>query len=126
MIKHGRTNVYDFNFHLVWVTKYRKQVFTTQTRANVMKSILKNIAKRNSVEISNIEVMTDHVHMMISFPPKYAPSSIVKSFKGGSAKQWFIQFPETKRLLWGGSFMVSKFLYEYPWQCFKTGCSSVH
>ncbi|ALJ97746.1 transposase [Lactobacillus phage CL1] len=102
MIKHERTNVYDFNFHLVWVTKYRKQIFTTGERAEAMKNILRGIAKRNSVEISNMEVMPDHIHMMISFPPKYAPSSIVKAFKGGSAKQWFIQFPQTKKLLWGG------------------------
>ena len=102
MIKHERTNVYDFNFHLVWVTKYRKPIFTTEKRANAMKIILKEIAKRNAVEIANMEVMPDHVHMTVSFPPKYAPSSIVKAFKGGSAKQWFIQFPQTKQLLWGG------------------------
>ena len=40
--------------------------------------------------------------MMISFVPKYTPSSIVKAFKGGSAKQWFTQYPETKSQLWGG------------------------
>ena len=39
---------------------------------------------------------------MISFAPKYTPSSIVKDFKGGSAKQWFIKYPETKSQLWGG------------------------
>ncbi|GAX03420.1 transposase [Secundilactobacillus pentosiphilus] len=52
--------------------------------------------------------------MMISFPPKLAPSSIVKAFKGGSAKQWLIQFPETKPLLgnghlWSPSFFMSTF-----------------
>lgn len=102
MIKNERTNVYDFNFHLVWVTKYRKQVFTTNKRVADMKAILKDIAKRNSVEISSMEVMPDHIHMMISFAPKFTPSSIVKAFKGGSAKQWFIQYPETKQQLFGG------------------------
>ncbi|WP_446197598.1 IS200/IS605 family transposase [Lentilactobacillus buchneri] len=102
MIKHERTNVYDFNFHLVWVTKYRKQVFTTDKRVADMKAILKGIAKRNSIEISSMEVMPDHIHMMISFAPKFTPSSIVKAFKGGSAKQWFIQYPETKQQLWEG------------------------
>lgn len=102
MIKHERTNVYDFNFHLVWVTKYRKQVFTTDEKSSAMKKILKDIAERNGIEIANMEVMPDHVHMMISFPPKMTPASVVKSFKGGSAKQWFIQFPDTKKQLWGG------------------------
>lgn len=102
MIKHERTNVYDFNFHLVWVTKYRKQVFTTDEKSSAMKKILKDIAERNGIEIANMEVMPDHVHIMISFPPKMTPASVVKSFKGGSAKQWFIQFPNTKKQLWGG------------------------
>lgn len=112
MIKHERTNVYDFNFHLVWVTKYRKHVFTTEKRVADMKTILKDIAKRNSIEISNMEVMPDYIHMIISFAPKFTPSSIVKAFKGGSAKQWFIQYPETKQQLfrghlWSPSFFMS-------------------
>lgn len=67
-----------------------------------MEAILKDIAKRNSIEISSMEVMPDHIHMMISFAPKLTPSSIVKALKGGSAKQWFAQYPETKQQLWGG------------------------
>ncbi len=102
MIKYERTNVYDFNFHLVWVTKYRKPIFTTEERIVAMKAFLVEIAKRHSVDITDMQIMPDHVQMTISFPPKLAPSSIVKAFKGGSAKQWFIQFPETKQLLWNG------------------------
>jgi len=114
MIKYERTNVYDFNFQLVWTTKYRKKIFTTEKQVDAMKAILKKIAERNSVELSHMEVMPDQVQMVISFPPKSAPSSIVKAFKGGSAKQWFIQFPQTKKLLWGGhlwspSFFMSTF-----------------
>ena len=76
-----------------------------------MKAIVKKIAERNSVEISHMKVMPDQVQMVISFPPKSAPSSIVKAFKGGS---WFIQFPQTKKSLWGRhlwslSFFMSTF-----------------
>ncbi|MFC6253083.1 IS200/IS605 family transposase [Secundilactobacillus hailunensis] len=109
MIKHERTNVYDFNFQLVWVTKYRKPIFTTDERITAMKAILTEIAERNTVEIANMDVLPDQIHLLISFPPKLAPSSIVKAFKGGSAKQWFIQFPETKPLLWNGHLWSSSF-----------------
>ncbi|KRL93372.1 IS200/IS605 family transposase [Levilactobacillus hammesii] len=102
MIKYERTNVYDFNFHLVWVTKYRKPVFTSPEKCSALKDILSDIAQRHTIEVSSLEIMPDHVHMIVSFAPKYAPSSIVKAFKGGSAKQWFKQFPETKQQLWGG------------------------
>lgn len=101
-VKKERTNVYDFNFHLVFVTKYRKQIFTTDELRNNMKTILLSIAENKEIEVSSIEVMSDHVHMLISFKPKYAPSSMVKSLKGTSAREWFKLHPETKSKLWGG------------------------
>lgn len=101
MLVKKRTKVYDFNFHLVWTTKYRKQVFTNDIRRNDMKNILLKISERYGIEVNNIEIMPDHVHMMISFPPDMTPSSIVKSLKGTSARMWFKHYPETKIQLWG-------------------------
>ena len=102
MLLKERTKIYDFNFHLVWVTKYRKNIFINKRLSNSMIEILKNIADGNGVTIQHIEVMPDHVHMMISFPPDMTPSSVVKSFKGTSARMWFKKYPETKAQLWGG------------------------
>lgn len=51
--------------------------------------------------------MPDYVHMMISFPPDIAPSNVVKSLKGTSAREWFKLHPETKKLLWNPSFFMS-------------------
>lgn len=109
MLKKQRTNVYDFNFHLVWVTKYRKPIFTSDGLASDMKKILKNISKENGVEIQKMEVMPDHIHLLISFPPNKTPSSVVKSFKGTSARLWFKKHPETKKKLWGGHLWSSSF-----------------
>lgn len=106
MLKKQRTNVYDFNFHLIWATKYRKPIFTNDQLSNDMKKILTYISEDNGVEIQQMEVMSDHVHMLISFPPNKTPSSIVKSFKGTSARLWFKQHPDTKSKLWGWSLMV--------------------
>ena len=47
--------------------------------------------------------MPDYVHMMLNFAPNIIPNSIVKSFKGLSARQWFKKYPQTKKLLWGWS-----------------------
>lgn len=102
MLVKNRTCVYDFNFHLVFVTKYRKAVFVSDELRNDMKNILKNIATNKHVEIKHLEVMPDHVHMMVSFQPDIAPSNVVKSLKGTSARMWFKHHPETKQQLWGG------------------------
>lgn len=67
-----------------------------------MKNILHSISEKNCTEIQYLEVMPDQVHIMISFSPNTTPSSVVKSFKGASARHWFTNHPETKKKLWGG------------------------
>ena len=109
MLIKNRTNVYDFHFHLVIVTKYRKRIFTNTQRHDDIINIFKNIAKNKGITIEHIEAMPEHIHMMISFPPNLAPSSAVKSLKGVSAREWFKLYPEDKQLLWGGHLWTPSF-----------------
>ncbi len=97
-----RTCIYDFHFHLVFVTKYRKSVFDTKEKQEELKELLESFAEKNGTDIEEVEIMPDHVHMVISFPPKFAPSSIVKSFKGAAAREWFKLHPEDKEKLYKG------------------------
>lgn len=97
-----RTSVYDFHFHLVFVTKYRKSIFDTTEKQEELKTLLASFAEKNGSTIESVEVMPDHVHLVLSFPPKFAPSSIVKSFKGAAAREWFKLHPEDKQKLYKG------------------------
>lgn len=98
-----RNYVYNFHFHLIWVTKYRQPVFTTPALIDDMQTILERIAMLNEVTIEQIEIMPDYIHLLISFKPKYAPTNIVKAFKGGSARMFFEKHPEIKaQEFWGG------------------------
>lgn len=97
-----RTNVYDFNFHLVWVIKYRKAVFTSPQLKADMVTILKNIAHDHEMTIQEIEVMPDHVHLLLSFPPKHSASFVVNPLRCGAASSWFKLHPDTKQQLWSG------------------------
>ena len=97
-----RTSVYDFHFHLVFVTKYRKSIFNTTEKQEELKTLLSSFAEKNGSTIESVEVMPDHVHLVLSFPPKFAPSSIVKSFKGAAAREWFKLHPEDKQKLYKG------------------------
>lgn len=102
MIIHEEGYVYNFNYHLVFVTKYRQKIFDTKEKIETMKSILRRQAEISDVTVNKLEVMPDYVHMLISFKPKYAASNIVKNIKGASARIWFKKYPETKAMLWGG------------------------
>ena len=97
-----RTSVYDFHFHLVFVTKYRKSIFDTTEKQEELKTLLASFAEKNGSTIESVEVMPDHVHLVLSFPPKFASSSIVKSFKGAAAREWFKLHPEDKQKLYKG------------------------
>lgn len=99
---HERGYVYNFHFHIVWVTKYRKPIFTSKEYVADMKNIIKSIAETNEIIIEQLEVMPEHVHLLVSFKPKIAPTNVIKTFKGVSARLWFKTHPETKSLLWGG------------------------
>ena len=94
--------VYNVHYHLIWVTKYRKPIFVTDEKRQVMKNLLTKIANLNEITIQEIEVMNDHIHLLVSFLPRLSITNVVKAFKGASARLWFQQFPETKQLLWGG------------------------
>lgn len=98
-----RTNVYRTTYHLVWVTKYRKPIFTTPKRRKAMKILLHQIAENNEITILEGEIVEDHVHLVVSFPPNKSISSVMKALKGASAREWFQQFPDTKKELWKGS-----------------------
>lgn len=100
---HERNYIYNFHFHLIWVTKYRNPAFTTPELVSDMKKILRQLAGEKELVIEEMEVMPDHVHLLLSFKPKYAPADIVKYLKGHSAKRFFRIHPEIRdREFWGG------------------------
>lgn len=109
MVVKTQTNVYDTHYHFVFVTKYRKEIFITDEKRKHMISIMKEIANLHDFEIEQIEVVDDHVHLRVTFKPKYSITEIVKKLKGASARKWFIDYPETKKQLWGGHLWTSSY-----------------
>ena len=109
MLINARTSVTDMNYQLVFVTKYRKQIFTTPDLKNKLKTILQSIANYKGVTIESMEVMSDHVQLLITFPPKFAASDVVKSLKGSSAREWFKAFPNDRKKLWKGHLWSNTF-----------------
>ncbi len=62
------------------------------------------IAQNHDFEIDTMEVAQDHVHIFLSFPPRYSISRVVGMLKSISASVVFRDHPEVKRELWGGEF----------------------
>ena len=112
MIIETRTNVYQTSYHLVFVTKYRENIFNSLGEQQDIKELFEKVAQDHEITILTQEVMPDHVRLLVSFPPKYSISQVVKKLKGVSARHWFILYPKSKDLLWkghlwNGSYFVS-------------------
>ena len=95
--------VYDTKYHLVWAPKYRKWILRGDIQERV-KSIFQEIAIANEFEIDTMEVAADHVHIFLSFPPRYSISRVVAMLKSISASGIFREYPGVKKQLWGGEF----------------------
>ena len=94
---------YDTKYHLVWIPKYRKWILRGDLVQEV-KDIFQEIAINHDFEIDTLEVAKDHVHVFLSFPPRYSIATVVGMLKSISASVIFAKHPEVKEKLWGGEF----------------------
>ncbi len=95
--------VYDTKYHLVWAPKYRKWILRGDIRKTVLR-VFRQIATDFDFWIEELAVAPDHVHIFLSFPPRYSIAKVVGIFKSICASRVFDQHPEVKRQLWGGHF----------------------
>jgi len=94
---------YECKHHLVFRPKYRKKTLYLELRKH-LGEVFKEFAKHRESEISEGHLMPDHVHMMISIPPKYAVSQVVGYIKGKSAIHLARVYIGKKRNFVGQSF----------------------
>jgi putative transposase len=97
--------VYSCYYHLVWVPKYRRKVLVDPYDAR-----LKEILRRWEQECIEMEVMPDHVHLLVGCDPQFGIHRLVRLVKGASSHQMREEFPELKKRLpslWNNSYYVS-------------------
>ncbi len=80
-LKHSR---WYCKYHIVWIPKYRKKVIYGNLRIH-LGDIFHELARQKESRIAEGHLMGDHVHMLISIPPKYAVSQVVGFIKGKSS-----------------------------------------
>ena len=86
-MKTTRHATYNLNYHIVWLPKYRNAVLTGEV-ADRVNSILHEIADEKGLDIQNLTVQPDHVHLFVSSPPKHSPALLANWFKGISSRKY--------------------------------------
>jgi putative transposase len=102
-IRHGRHCVFKMHVHLVFVTKYRRGVFT-KAILDDLQEIFASVCTDFEAELVEFDGEDDHVHLLVEYPPKVAVSKLVNSLKGVSSllirKK---NYPSIKKKLWGNA-----------------------
>ena len=100
-LTYGRGYVYSLQYHIVWCTKYRRKVLDGAV-ADDCKALLLSLAEEYRFEILAMEVMPDHVHLLLNTTPQFFIPDMIRIMKVGIARKMFLMHPEIKRRLWGG------------------------
>lgn len=77
-------SVWECKYHVVFIPKYRRKAIYGELR-NELGRVFRTLARQKECEVEEGHLMPDHVHMLISIPPKHAVSSVVGYIKGKSA-----------------------------------------
>lgn len=99
-IRHGRHCVFLMHVHLVFVAKYRKNLFTREVLA-FMEPIFRTVCEDFEAELREFNGEMDHVHLLVHYPPKVSISKLVNSLKGVSSR--FVRsqkFPTLHKYIW--------------------------
>jgi putative transposase len=81
--RHGAHTTHRLKYHVVWVPKYRKRILRGQL-ARRLYELLAECAEVNDWQVEELNVQTDHVHLLVQLPPKEAVSHSVQLMKGGT------------------------------------------
>ena len=95
--------VYDTHYHIVCPVKYRKSLLGEEIVATMRRTIL-GLEERYDLTFEQFGDDKNHVHLLLSFSPRYSIGQVVRLFKSITAKQLFAEHPSLKRDLWGGEF----------------------
>lgn len=94
---------WECKYHIVWIPKYRKKALFVELR-KYLGEILRELAKQKECEVLEGHLMLDHVHVLLSIPPKYSVSQVVGFIKGKSAIQIARNFQGRKKNFVGQNF----------------------
>jgi putative transposase len=93
---------YELWYHLAFCTKYRKRVFNDERTKREAEQLFREIALHYDLEVGQVDVLSDHVHLTLTAPPRIAPSQAVAILKSVSTKLLFKRYKWLKNLYWGG------------------------
>lgn len=107
--KSNRNVVYSCKYHVIWCPKYRRKVLIHDVAARLQELIYQIAAKLQS-KVIELEIMPDHVHLLVEVDPQFGIHRLVKRLKGATSRILRQEFPLLKSRiprLWTNSYFVA-------------------
>lgn len=101
--------VFSCKYHIVWCPRYRRRVLVSPIDAR-LKEIILQVAQEHRATILELEVMPDHVHLLVEVDPQLGVNSLVRRIKGRTSRLLRCEFPALEcrmPTLWTNSYFVS-------------------
>ena len=95
--------VWQCKYHIIWCPKYRYKIMKGTLQKSV-DEILRQLCEWKKLELLEMNVQEDHVHLIVSIPPKFSVSEVVGFLKGKCAIKIFDKHLELKKRYWGRHF----------------------
>ena len=93
-------SVSDLQYHLVWLTKYRKPMLTGVI-AKRLRELIREICVAMDIEIIKGHISRDHVHLFVSVPPYHSVSTVLKRIKGKTSRRLLSESKMLAKQCWG-------------------------
>lgn len=107
--KSNNNIVYSCKYHVIWCPKYRRKVLVGDVKTR-LKELVKQICQKNQFDLLEMEVMPDHIHLLLEVNPQFGIHKAVKLIKGTTSRILRSEFKQlTTKLptLWTNSYFVS-------------------
>ena len=109
LYKKNHNICYSCKYHIIWCPKYRRNVLSTDI-ASRLKILLQEVIDKNNSELIELEIVENHVHILLECDPQFGIHKLIKRMKGYSSKMLRQEFPKLKTqlpTLWTNSYFVS-------------------
>lgn len=100
--------VWECKYHVVWCPKYWFRILNGEIGKS-LRAIIRQLCEWKQIEILAGNVQIDHIHLVISFPPKYSVAEVIGFLKGKSAIKLFDKHLELKKRYWGRHFWAKEY-----------------
>ena len=94
-------SLYECKYHIVFCPKYRYKILQQEVATYLKEQLYRLCSQKDGVEVLEVNIQEDHIHLVVSLPPKYAVSEFVGFLKGKLALRTFDRFPQLRKQYWG-------------------------